>query len=91
MATLSNSTSVRLPNNVMDILKNQAKEEHRSVSNYIRMILTEFVKHKRQEPNATTRAAIDEARSDSIVANHVIIGHTGLYAKEETRSKGLKI
>ena len=28
---------------------------------------------------------------DSIVDNHVIIGHTGLYAKEETRSKGLKI
>ena len=64
MATLSNSTSVRLPNNVMDILKSQAKEEHRSVSNYIRMILTEFLKHKRQEPNATTRAAIEEARSD---------------------------
>lgn len=64
MATLSNSTSVRLPNDVMDILKIQAKEEHRSVSNYIRMILTEFLKHKRQEPNATTRAAIDEARSD---------------------------
>lgn len=64
MATLSNSTSVRLPNDVMDILKSQAKEEHRSVSNYIRMILTEFVKHKRQEPNATTRAAIEEARSD---------------------------
>lgn len=64
MATLSNSTSVRLPNDVMGILKSQAKEEHRSVSNYIRMILTEFVKHKRQEPNATTRAAIDEARSD---------------------------
>lgn len=64
METLSNSTSVRLPNDVMDILKSQAKGEHRSVSNYIRMILTEFVKHKRQEPNATTRAAIDEARSD---------------------------
>ena len=64
MATLSNSTSVRLPNDVMDILKSQAKGEHRSVSNYIRMILTEFVKHKRQEPNATTRAAIEEARSD---------------------------
>lgn len=64
MATLSNSTSVRLSNDVMDILKSQAKEEHRSVSNYIRMILTEFVKHKRQEPNATTRAAIEEARSD---------------------------
>lgn len=64
MATLSNSTSVRLPNDVMDILKIQAKEEHRSVSNYIRMILTEFLKHKRQEPNATTRAAIEEARSD---------------------------
>ena len=28
---------------------------------------------------------------DSIVDNHVIIGHTRLYAKEETRSKGLKI
>ena len=64
MATLSNSTSVRLPNDVMGILKSQAKEEHRSVSNYIRMILTAFVKHKRQEPNATTRAAIEEARSD---------------------------
>ena len=64
MATLSNSTSVRLPNDVMGILKSQAKEEHRSVSNYIRMIHTEFVKHKRQEPNATTRAAIEEARSD---------------------------
>ena len=64
MATLSNSTTERLPNDVMCILKSQAKEEHRSVSNYIRMILTEFVKHKRQEPNATTRAAIEEARSD---------------------------
>ena len=64
MATLSNSTSIRLQNDVMGILKSQAKEEHRSVSNYIRMILTEFVKHKRQEPNATTRAAIEEARSD---------------------------
>ena len=64
MATLSNSTSVRLPNDVMGILKSQAKEEHRRGSNYIRMILTEFVKHKRQEPNATTRAAIEEARSD---------------------------
>ena len=68
MATLSNSTSVRLPNDVMGILKSQAKEEHRSVSNYIRMILTEFVKHKRQEPNATTRAAIEEARSDMALA-----------------------
>lgn len=29
--------------------------------------------------------------ADSIVANHVIIGRPGLYAKEETRSKGLKI
>ena len=27
MATLSNSTSVRLPNDVMGILKSQAKEE----------------------------------------------------------------
>lgn len=25
------------------------------------------------------------------IANHIIVGHTGLYAKEETRSKGLKI
>ena len=29
--------------------------------------------------------------ADIIVANHVIIGRPGLYAKEETRSKGLKI
>ena len=29
--------------------------------------------------------------ADSIVANHVIIGRPGLYAKEETRFKGLKI
>ena len=28
---------------------------------------------------------------DSIVDNHVIIGRPGMYAKEETRSKGLKI
>ena len=29
--------------------------------------------------------------SESIIANHTITGHPGLYAKEETRSKGLKI
>lgn len=69
MATLSNSTSIRLPEDVMDTLKRQAKEEHRSVSNYIRMILTEFVKHKTKEPNSTTLAAIEEARSDKDLEN----------------------
>lgn len=29
--------------------------------------------------------------SESIIANHTITGHPGLYAKEETRFKGLKI
>ncbi len=35
--------------------------------------------------------AADSSPADSIVANHVIIGRPGLYAKEETRFKGLKI
>lgn len=29
--------------------------------------------------------------SESIIPNHTITGHPGLYAKEETRFKGLKI
>jgi len=72
MATLSNSTSVRLPEDVMNVLKKLAEGEHRSVSNYIRMILTEFVRHKEDKgevPNAETIAAIEEARTGMEMEN----------------------
>ena len=47
----------------------------------------------RNVPPQHTEDVPQQIRSpaDSIVANHVIIGRPGLYAKEETRSKGLKI
>ena len=46
---------------------------------------------KLQIPVSYTHLPQIRSPADSIVANHVIIGRPGLYAKEETRSKGLKI
>ncbi len=49
---------------------------------------------KAQGPQSTANwfgYILPSSPADSIVANHVIIGRPGLYAKEETRSKGLKI
>ncbi len=49
----------RLKTDLIERLKIAAKRENRSLNNYVESVLMDVVYH---EPNATTRAAIDEAR-----------------------------
>lgn len=54
------ATLLRLPVELIDRLKKLARHEHRSLNNYVECILSEAAY---SEPNATTLAAIEEARS----------------------------
>lgn len=49
----------RLKTDLIERLKIAARRENRSLNNYVESVLMDVVYH---EPNATTRAAIDEAR-----------------------------
>ena len=51
---------------------------------------TEVVRNRPTQYHGDTPPQI-RSPADSIVANHVIIGRPGLYAKDETRPKGMKI
>ncbi len=53
-------TAFRLNVNLLEKLKERAKRENRSLSNYVECILMDSVYN---EPNETTKAAIEEARS----------------------------
>lgn len=56
-------TTVRLPNTLYDRLKEVALREHRSLSSLIEMAVISFLG---EEPNETTKAAIEEARSGKL-------------------------
>jgi len=62
MATTSTRrlTAFRLNTRLLDRLKQQAKEENRSLNNYVEYLLMNSVY---REPNAETVEAIEEARS----------------------------
>lgn len=53
----------RLSSELVDRLKELAKREHRSLNNFVECILLD-VAYK--EPNETTKAAIEEARSGKL-------------------------
>lgn len=54
------ATMFRLPTDLIDRLKDMAKKEHRSLNNFVECILLDVAYN---EPNETTKAAIEEARS----------------------------
>ena len=55
-------TAIRLTPNLLDALKEKAKADHRSLNNYIEMVLKQDVGNI---PNATTIEAIEEAKDKS--------------------------
>ena len=52
--------SLRLNSDLLDLLKERAKTSNRSFNNFVESVLMDAMYH---EPNATTIAAIEEARS----------------------------
>lgn len=54
------STMFRLNVELVDRLKEMAKREHRSLNNFVECVLLDVAY---SEPNETTKAAIEEARS----------------------------
>lgn len=53
----------RLSSELVDRLKELAKREHRSLNNFVECILLDVAYN---EPNETTKAAIEEARSGKL-------------------------
>ena len=54
------ATSFRLPEYLLKDLKEKAKREHRSVNNFVEVILLDAIY---KEPNETTLAAMAECKS----------------------------
>ena len=57
------ATMFRLSSELIDRLKELAKREHRSLNNFVECILLDVAYN---EPNDTTKAAIEEARSGKL-------------------------
>ena len=58
--TMRKPASLRLNSDLLDLLKERAKTSNRSFNNFVESVLMDAMYH---EPNATTIAAIEEARS----------------------------
>ena len=57
------ATMFRLNVELIDRLKEMARREHRSLNNFVECVLLDIAYH---EPNDTTKAAIEEARSGKL-------------------------
>jgi hypothetical protein len=57
------ATMFRLSVDLIDRLKEMAKREHRSLNNFVECVLLDVAYN---EPNETTRAAIEEAKSGKL-------------------------
>ncbi len=57
------ATMFRLNSDLIDRLKEMAKKEHRSLNNFVECVLLDIAY---SEPNETTKAAIEEARSGKL-------------------------
>lgn len=57
------ATLFRLNTDLIDRLKELARKEHRSLNNYVECVLLDVAY---REPNETTKAAIEEARSGKL-------------------------
>ncbi len=62
-AILKRPATFRLNSDLIARLREMAKMEHRSLDNVVERILSDVVYH---EPNAVTKAAIEEARSGKL-------------------------
>lgn len=62
-ALTKKATMFRLNTDLVDRLKEMARHEHRSLNNFVECILLNVAF---PEPNDTTKAAIDEARSGKL-------------------------
>jgi len=60
VTTPKKATMFRLSAELLDRLKEMAKREHRSLNNFVECVLLDVAYN---EPNETTKAAIEEARS----------------------------
>ena len=58
--TMRKPASLRLNSKLLDLLKERAKASNRSFNNFVESVLLDAMYY---EPNATTIAAIEEARS----------------------------
>lgn len=57
------ATMFRLSVDLIDRLKEMAKREHRSLNNFVECVLLDVAYN---EPNETTKAAIEEAKSGKL-------------------------
>ncbi len=57
------ATMFRLNSDLIDRLKEMAKREHRSLNNFVECVLLDVAY---SEPNETTKATIEEARSGKL-------------------------
>ena len=57
------ATMFRLNADLIDRLKEMARREHRSLNNFVECVLLDIAY---REPNDTTKAAIEEARSGKL-------------------------
>jgi hypothetical protein len=53
----------RFRNDLVGVIKEEAKRENRSINNFMENLLVHYFSVDEKVPNATTRAAIEEARA----------------------------
>ena len=53
----------RFRNDLIDVIREEAKRENRSLNNYMENLLVRYFSVDEKVPNATTIAAIEEARA----------------------------
>ena len=63
IAEQKKATMFRLNADLIERLKDMAKREHRSLNNFVECILLDIAYN---EPNETTKAAIEEAKSGKL-------------------------
>ena len=57
----------RFRNDLVDVIKGEAKRENRSLNNFLENLLMNYFNVNEKTPNATTIAAIEEARAGKCV------------------------
>ncbi|MDE7462832.1 MAG: ribbon-helix-helix domain-containing protein [Muribaculaceae bacterium] len=77
---LKKNQSFRLPVDLIDRLKQLAKRQNRSLNNYVETLLLDAAYH---EPNATTLAAMQEAKSGAL-RNEPALDLTSIQAMEKS-------
>ena len=56
----------RFRNDLVEVMKDKAKEENRSLNNFLENLLINYFNVDEKIPNATTIAAMEEAKRDDL-------------------------